>query len=219
MNVLEQLLAIIAPHQCIGCGTEGNLLCKRCAKTLPAFPSRCYRCAKRTADWRTCASCRAASGIYQMTVAAMYEGVAKELVHALKFERKRAAAQDMAAILAVCIPLGVTLVSYIPTAPSRVRQRGYDQAALIARALARELGLPYSPLLARLGNGRQVGQTRAQRRQQMRGAFRPTRPGLLNQHVLLIDDVLTTGATCEAAAQSLRAAGAKRVSAAVFAAA
>ncbi|HSW66010.1 MAG TPA: phosphoribosyltransferase family protein [Bacillota bacterium] len=150
----------------------------------------------------------------------MYEGMAKEVVYGLKFGRKRMAARDIALALAARFSkIDATLVSHIPTAPSRVRQRGYDQAALIARALARELGLPYAPLLMRLSNDRQVGRTRIQRRQQMRGAFRVTRPELLNQHVLLIDDVLTTGATCEAAAQTLQKAGAKRVSAAVFAAA
>jgi len=220
MSILEQLLAMIAPHACIGCRTEGALLCTACVAGLPAFPSRCYRCGKRTPDYRTCRSCRASSGMYQMIVASIYDGLSKELVHKLKFARGRAAAYDMAQALAICFSASdATLISHIPTAPARVRQRGYDQAALIARALAQKTGVPYTPLLARLGDQRQVGRTREQRRRQMQGVFRVTRPELLNQHVLLVDDVLTTGATCEAAAQALRKAGAKRVSAAVFAAA
>ncbi len=150
----------------------------------------------------------------------MYDAAAKELVYKLKFDRCRKAADDMAALLADCLEVReCTVISHIPTAPARVRQRGYDQAALIARALARRVGISYATLLVRTGEQRQVGQKRTQRQRQMRNAFRAIRPELLNQHVLLIDDVLTTGATCEAAAQALKSAGARRVSAAVFAAA
>jgi predicted amidophosphoribosyltransferase len=99
-----------------------------------------------------------------------------------------------------------------------VRQRGYDQALLIAKSLSQRLGRPYVPLLARMGDQRQVGHSRITRLNQMEGAFRPLNTMILkNRHVLLVDDVLTTGATCEAAARILRSNGAKRVSAAVFA--
>jgi predicted amidophosphoribosyltransferase len=110
------------------------------------------------------------------------------------------------------------LIAYVPTAPQRVRERGYDQAALIAKELAIRSKLPYHTLLARTGTQRQLGQQRAVRKEQMTGAFRSLdKIDLQDKHVLLIDDVLTTGATCEAAARALRQAGAKRVSAAVFA--
>jgi ComF family protein len=148
-----------------------------------------------------------------------YKGVAKDILQRLKFERARAGAEDVARILvSAYTPGDDVLVTHIPTAASRVRQRGYDQAELIARAFARLAELPYAPLLVRIGNQRQVGQHREVRTQQMQQAFRPIHiTSLQNRHILLIDDVLTTGATCEAAARTLRQAGAKRVSAAVFA--
>ena len=155
-------------------------------------------------------------GVYAVT---SYDGLAKEVLHRLKFERARAAADDIAGILATrCTGAKQTFVTHVPTADKRVRQRGYDQAALIAQALARRLDLPYSPLLARIGDERQLGQQRTVRTEQLQGAFRPLHTtSLPKAHILLVDDVLTTGATCEAAARTLRAAGASRVSAAVFA--
>ena len=105
-----------------------------------------------------------------------------------------------------------------PTATSRVRQRGYDQAKLLARALARQAGLPYLDCLARVGQTHQVGATREQRLRQLQAAFRVRRPNAVRSaYLLLVDDVSTTGATLELAATILKSAGARRVDAIVFA--
>jgi ComF family protein len=151
-----------------------------------------------------------------------YNGPAKELIHKLKFERAGAAADDIARILALRLPAlnEDTVVSFIPTATARVRIRGYDQAALIARRLAALRGVPCLPLLSRHGRQRQVGQSKAVRRKQLQRAFRIKIPYPVRyEHVVLIDDVLTTGATLEAAATVLCKAGVQRVDAVVFAAA
>jgi ComF family protein len=221
VNIIEQFLNVIAPHACVGCGCEGYLLCEDCTNSLTPIPPRCYNCQRAHPQARTCAACRAHSSLYSVWAVTPYGGPAQILLHRLKFERAQAAARDVARAMAarLQLPAGV-LVTYVPTAPSRVRQRGYDQAALIAKELARQLNLPYAPLLARRTALRQVGQTREVRKTQMRQAFRVARRSILqNKHILLIDDVITTGATCEAAAAALKAAGARRVSAAVFAAA
>jgi ComF family protein len=219
--IAERLIALIAPHVCKGCGAEGHLLCGTCANGLQSVPPRCYRCQRITKDFRVCTSCRSQSSLFAVWPCTAYTPLPKAVLHSLKFERAQAAARDLAAAMAAKLDLvGPLVITHVPTVPARVRKRGYDQAALIARELAHLTGIPYIPLLARTGSGRQVGQTRLQRRRQMEGAFRPTAAQVLqNGHVLLVDDVLTTGATCEAAARTLRQAGAKRVSAAVFAAA
>jgi ComF family protein len=158
--------------------------------------------------------------LYAVHPRTRYTPLVKEVVHALKFARAQSAAKDVAAAMVDCIePATGMVISHVPTVPARVRLRGYDQAALIARELARLTGIPYVPLLARTGGSRQVGHTRLERRKQMEQAFRLLGTPQQYTHVLLVDDVLTTGATCEAAARTLRQAGARRVSAVVFAAA
>lgn len=219
MWIVERLLSLIAPHYCRQCGTEGTLLCPSCSTLLQSVPSRCYRCHRVTKDFRTCTKCCNKSKLYAMHANTRYAGVAKDVIYALKFERAQAAARDIALAVATSLPSGLeVIITHIPTAPSRVRLRGYDQAALIARELSRLTALPYAPLLARKNDTRQVGQKRASRQAQMQDAFRALHtPALQGRHIMLVDDVLTTGATCEAAARVLKATGARRVSAVVFA--
>ncbi|HSX16742.1 MAG TPA: phosphoribosyltransferase family protein [Patescibacteria group bacterium] len=203
MSLIEHILRLIAPNECLNCGAEDNLLCNQCAGALPAAVIR-----------------EKYKGIDTVWAVTRYEGVAKTLVHMLKFERAAAAADDIARAMARQLPAGQWIVTSVPTAVERVRQRGYDQSRLIARALATQNNLLYLPLLARVSSTRQVGATRAVRKEQMYDAFRPLRHQTMEgAPILLVDDVLTTGGTVEAAAAVLRANGARSVSAAVFAAA
>jgi ComF family protein len=219
MSIIEQFLRFVAPHHCLGCGREGQLLCRACANGLPAVPPRCYGCGTPRENYHTCPACYPKSPLYAVMPATVYQDLAKTVVHRLKFERAQAAANDIAAVMAARLPLeGIEVITFVPTAPARVRTRGYDQAALIAKALARRTGLPCQALLGRSNNERQVGKGRTARHQQMAGAFY-ARHAPAGRHVLLVDDVLTTGATCEAAARVLLAGGAGCVSEAIFAAA
>jgi predicted amidophosphoribosyltransferase len=96
--------------------------------------------------------------------------------------------------------------------------RGYDQAVLIAQSVAERSSLPYATALARKSDGRQVGANKYDRSIQARSAFRPTKQYFIqNKDILIIDDVVTTGATMEAAAAVLKQAGARSVSGAAFA--
>lgn len=219
MSIIQQLFNVIAPHECLGCKSEGNLLCSICRDQLQAVPERCYLCLRWSEGFTTCGLCRRKTSLHAVWAVTRYEGLAKSLLHELKFARAQAAAEDVAHALAIRYSFqGDILITHVPTATQRIRQRGYDQAALIAKALARQLGQPYLPLLARVGAQRQLGQHRNVRKLQMSEAFRPLNGKQHdNKHILLVDDVLTTGATCEAAARTIRQSGAKRVSAIVFA--
>lgn len=210
----------MAPHECLRCKKEGSLLCSVCANMLPGVSPRCYRCKRWEEGYQTCRRCRKHSVLFSVRPVTLYgDPFAKELVRVLKFERAKGAASSMAeAMITALKQFGDARITHVPTANSRVRERGYDQAALVAKELAARCGQIYTPLLARTGNQRQLGQDRDVRLKQMEGAFRVLRPSLVQgKRILLIDDVLTTGATCEAAARALRQAGAKRVSALVFA--
>jgi ComF family protein len=222
MNVIEYIISSIAPNSCVQCGAEGALLCHHCIQNLPPTPSCCYVCKRPTRDWRTCAACREQSALVAVSAATPYANEVKRLLYVLKFDRAAAAARDVAATIAqsladVSLPPNL-VVTHVPTAQARMRQRGYDQSALIAKEVARLSERPYAPLLQRMGSQRQVGKTRAARKQQMTSAFRPIHtPLAADRPVLLIDDVLTTGATLESAGQTLQQAGAGKILAAVFA--
>ncbi len=116
------------------------------------------------------------------------------------------------------LPPEKTVMTYIPTATSRVRLRGYDQSQLIAREFARMRGMKLVCLLERHGQARQVGATKKQRLAQAAANYRIKRSVQIPEEtVLLVDDILTTGATLEAAAKLLKQSGVQHINAAVFA--
>ncbi len=132
-----------------------------------------------------------------------------KLVWKLKSQGAQAATGEIAALIALAIRSTHEMILVpTPTATSRARQRGYDQPQLIARALARELQLAYATALRRLGQHNQVGASRKQQPTQSQDAYRYVQPDrIAGKHVLLVDDVLTTGATMESAAHVIKAAG------------
>jgi len=219
--IAEKLIALVAPHRCLGCGAEGVVVCEECLFVFtPPLPSRCYACQAETRDSRTCSRCRRGSKLKHVWICTSYEGGAKQLVQDFKFERKQAAAQPIVLRMDEVLPfLGEdTIIVHVPTATSRVRLRGYDHAQLLARALTDRRKLTHLSLLTRQGQERQVGASRKQRLTQLDRAFIPIKPHLITgATILLVDDLVTTGATLEAAARCLRQAGAKTVSAVVFA--
>ena len=226
MSILDSLLSLVAPHQCLGCSNEGTLLCSLCSQRLVVGTQRCYNCQRPAAGGLTCADCYKRGYLFQVQAAASYKGLAKELVRKLKFSGAQAAIRPMIAamsrllvdISSVNEQASSLVVVPVPTATGRQRRRGYDQASLLARAVARRQGVGYVPCLRRLGQAHQVGAGRAQRLAQLSGAFVVVRPERIHgKHVVLVDDVITTGATFEVAARVLHQAGAAHVSAIAFA--
>jgi ComF family protein len=156
-----------------------------------------------------------------------YEGAAQQLVRLYKFGQLRAASLPLARLMTGTF-LGPGsqgrmagdnyLVIPLPTATSRVRQRGFGHSELLAKAIAANLRLEYSNGLRRLGQSRQLGARRQDRLTQLAGSFAVKNPSrVAGRHILLIDDVLTTGGSLVSAAKTLKLAGAKQVNALVFA--
>lgn len=219
MSVMERLIGFFAPHYCLVCQAEGQLLCRKCQNRLKPAVSVCFRCLQLTSNYRTCADCFDESGVATVWRVTPYAGIAKELVWRLKFTGAQQAAQDMAQCFsALHRPVAGTLIVPLPTATSRIRQRGYDQANLLAKAYAQATHAKYLPCLARLGQQHQRGASRQARLQQLDQAFRLKKSvNIKGADIILIDDVATTGASLQAAAQALKAAGARTVCAMVFA--
>ena len=186
------------------------------------FERRCPGCGRTAVS--LCPSCRSAlapapvpapvEGIDVLRAWSSYHGPARAVVLALKRGGRRDLVRELAGELAALAPPGIDLVTWVPASLEGRRQRGFDQGALLARALARRLERPALPLLTRPRAVRsQRGLSRAERLETVDLQARRAARG----HVLVVDDVVTTGASLRRAARALRAAGASGVSGVVVA--
>ncbi len=221
MSLIDTITGLVAPHICVGCGFAGPVLCDDCTVLYmePVQP-RCAGCKKLSDDFKVCSSCKSWLPLRSIFVASNYEGVSELLVRSLKFDCQRAAAKSMSRLMAETLSESSDkrLLCPIPTASSRIRERGFDHALLIAKELACNTGLTMEQLLQRHTNVRQLGSTRANRIKQMESEFSVSKKSMVEgENVLLVDDVMTSGATLAGAARTLRNAGAKSVSAIIFA--
>jgi predicted amidophosphoribosyltransferase len=190
-------------------------LCAACGRSCRTEAIVCTRCGRRLAGAEPFLGSGPA-GLDRAWSSAPYEGVARDLVAALKFRHLLPVADLMAERIEWMAPahmLSGTIVP-VPPAPPRLRRRGFDPAGELAAALAERIEAPLRPCLERRGSGRQVGRRRAER------IGHPPRIhacGAAPRSALLVDDVLTTGATLTACARALRTAGSSRVVAVTFA--
>jgi ComF family protein len=192
-GVLRALVETLLPGSCPGCGAPAEPVCAACAASLRSAPSLATP-----------------AGLDGLAVAFAYEGVARELVARVKYRNVRAAVPWLADAMVERLGArcGADVVTWAPTTPEHRRGRGFDHAELLARAVARRLGVPVRSLLTRLPGPPQTGARRVERSTGPRFRARPDAAG---RRVLLVDDVVTTGATLGAAAAALRRGGAATV--------
>jgi ComF family protein len=212
--------AVFSPR-CLLCGesgAEGRDLCLACAEALPWNHSACLRCALPLPAPGTCGACLQRPPPLTETHAAFVYGFPLDrLVPRFKFHNDLAAGRLLSELMlqgASALSKPSALVP-VPLHGSRLRRRGYDQAQELAKSLARALQVPLlSELLVRTRATAPQSELDAGARQRnLRRAFEVRAGAALPEHVTLIDDVMTTGATLEAAAKSLRRAGVARVDA------
>lgn len=204
MELMPTLAAALVPPLCASCGRS----CRPEAVI-------CTRCSRRLADADPFFG-NGPAGLDRVWSSASYEGVARNLVAALKFRRLLPVADLMAERVEWLAPAHMLSGTVVPVPPAmtRMRRRGFDPAGELGTALAARLEAPLSHCLERRGGGRQVGRRRAER---VGHPPRIVACGTAPRSVLLLDDVLTTGATLTACARALRAAGSSRVVAVTFA--
>lgn len=215
MSIWAGLWQRLLPQDCLLCGAgpATGLLCKDCGRDLPRLEQACPRCAEISPQGSICGSCLKQSPHYDSTTAPFrYAFPADKLVQALKYGHRLAVAGFLAeAMLAGDRPAGDLLLP-LPLSLPRLRERGFNQAGEIARALARATGLPMD--LDGCSRSRdtlpQATLPWPQRRGNIRGAFE-CRLDLGGRTVIVVDDVMTSGATLNEFAGILKQCGAARV--------
>ena len=208
---LARTLDVLFPPRCAGCGDGPWPFCAGCRQALqPLEPPWCARCARPGP--RSVATCRDCPPEPLTTARApfRYDGPVKAAIHRLKFSGWRDVGAALAAAIVTTGPPPADVITWVPLAHRRLAERGYDQARALATGLARELDVPAARLLRRVAATTPQARRRgAERRRAMSGAFAPLRSA--PPRVLLVDDVLTTGATAAACAGALLDAGALEV--------
>ncbi|MFP4408186.1 MAG: ComF family protein [Spirochaetaceae bacterium] len=228
---------LLAPRRCLVCGRsleaavldlcEAPVLCAGCRESLPRIEGElCRRCGvPLISELGLCTSCRELqSSLDGVRALYAYREGAVSLIHALKEGGELPVARFLAGEIVAAALLSSATSLLVPIPPSRrgKRRRGFDHSLILARALSRRTGVPRRRLLSRRGGGAQKELSREKRLSnvatQLRLRSRLLRGGLrLPEEVTLIDDVVTTGATLEAAATLLKTAGVARVRAVVIA--
>ncbi len=217
MTALRRLVSgaldLALPATCSGCGREGRPLCETC---LPALDARLLLPGGTPIGLPA----DIPEPLLQLEWCAPYAGPVRAALHDLKYSGERRLADPLGEAIARRwrrVGVGADLVVPVPVHPERERRRGYDQATLIAIVAARELGLPYRRALERRrATVAQFELGRDERASNVAGAFgvrRDAAATVAGRWVLLVDDVVTTGATLAACGEALRRAGALAVSA------
>lgn len=198
----DLLLAFLSPVRCLLCDEPAeDGLCPKCRKQLPKHPF-------------THTLVLAKGREIPIVVPLPYEGKWKEQILRFKFRNRPELARPLGSLMAAAareLPGSFDGVAYVPLHKKDLQKRDYDQSRLLARQVGRELSLPTLRLLEKCRKTEtQHHLNRAQRLQNPKGAYRAS-PSAAGRSLLLIDDIITTGATLAACSQALYAAGAKRI--------
>lgn len=204
-SLLDSILRFIFPDRCCICRSIGDLLCTRCQSSFHQYPQLQEE---------------APPALDHMAIALVFYGSIRQVIHHFKYRSAKRLAVPLATLLAnklMQTPNHYDAIVAVPLHEHRLQQRGYNQALLLAEALAPHLHIKVQAGLVRTrATSQQARLNLRERAENMQGAFM-WQAVSVPQRVLLIDDVLTTGATMNACAEALRQAGASYVGAAAIA--
>lgn len=225
-NVLERVsrvaLDLLFPPRCAICDVGGDVLCAFCTAGFPlAVEPRCDRCWDEIRFGLLCAHCVASPPAFESARAIFaHDAGARRLVHLLKYESLSSLAEPMARLMAGAVdPSLIDLIVPVPLHRGRERSRGYNQSALLVQHIARATELSASPRAAsrvRATKPLVQSMSSAERSAIVHGAFTASEERVEGRRVLLVDDVMTTGATLNACTRALLDAGAIEVRALTF---
>jgi ComF family protein len=213
----DRALDLALPARCVGCGREGDPICSQCSRELDAR-------LELPAGVPIGLPSELPPGLLQLEWCAPYSGAVRKALHDLKYAGEKRLAVPLGKAIArrwARAGAGGDVLVPVPVHADRLKKRGYDQAQLLSVVASRDLGLPMAPILERVrATTAQFDLDRRRRATNVVGAFRvKPHPGatlrspLQGRWVVLIDDVVTTGATLSACADALWQAGAMGVSA------
>jgi len=218
----EGLLAVLFPPRCLLCERptpQLNVLCEECIADLPKLEGpRCAKCQEPLPDSSLdlCRACGTRERWFDRALSlGPYDGAWGKLVRSLKFDKELAVARFLSSRMADYLtserPFGdIDIITYVPMTSRALRERGFNQARLLARGLARRIKVPAMRLLSKVHEtAPQARLSARERRANLKGAFRPIRS--LSGKVLLVDDIFTTGSTVEECAHALKSAGCEEV--------
>ena len=212
-------LDFLFPPYCVGCGKEGAFICPPCCHSLLRIvPPICPRCGRPQASGILCPDCvRWQAAIDGIRSPFRFEGTMREAIHQLKYQNLRALAVPLAKMLReylIASPLDVDVLVPVPLHRKRLRERGYNQAKLLAQELTKLINKPVvDDILVRRRHTPPQARTTTleERTRNIAGAFACRDHSLRDSRVLLIDDVATSGVTLNACAAVLKANGAAAV--------
>ncbi|HNY83941.1 MAG TPA: ComF family protein [Anaerolineaceae bacterium] len=218
------MLDWLFPPNCVGCGEPGHLICDICLKSIENLPKHtCQLCANPLHAAGICAYCQNSPPDYDKIYCyAVYSGVVRKAIQRLKYSRDLEMGRLIAKMMAPKLQAlfqNANLIVPMPLSLKRFRERGYNQAEAITKPLSELIGWAHSSkALEKIRDTEtQVHLSVAERLANLDGAFKADSELVIGKSIVLLDDVMTTGATMRQAAKALREAGAKEIYAATFA--
>lgn len=218
-KLARSALDLVFPIHCTGCGREGGIICRQCVVTLELVRDPCCNICSAPGVQGVCRWClQYPRGFNSLHSPYRFEGPIRDAIHALKYQGVRAAAETLGRLMSEYLeanPVSADVLVPVPLHSRRLRSRGYNQSALLAREIGKLLNLPVrETLLVRVTNARPQVDTQSveERRNNVADNFR-CQADATGPSVLLIDDVATTGSTLSECAYVLKGAGASTVEA------